>query len=40
MEREINYKWNLNENGHVTSVNAQKIREFIGNSQKKYSQGP
>jgi hypothetical protein len=32
MEREANYKWNLNENGLVTIFNAQKRREVIGNS--------
>jgi hypothetical protein len=40
MEREVDYKWNLSENGHVTVLNAQNIREVIGNSQNKYSHGP
>jgi hypothetical protein len=40
MEREVDYKWNLSENGHFIILNAQKRREVIGSSQKKYSQGP
>jgi hypothetical protein len=32
MKREIDYKWNLSENGHLIVLNAQKGREVIGNS--------
>jgi hypothetical protein len=37
MEKEIDYKWNLSENEHHTILNAQKRREVIRSSYKKYS---
>jgi hypothetical protein len=40
MEKEIDCKWKFSGNGHLTILNAQKRREVIGSSQKKYSHGP
>jgi len=40
MNKQIEYKWKFSENGHLVVLNAEKKREDIGSSPKKYSHGP
>jgi hypothetical protein len=39
-KKEIEYKWNLNENGHLTILNAQKRKEIIRSTHMDYETSP